>query len=350
MPLTRIHRACSKIQGLTKSTDMQRICLYYIPEPAVDRWLPGDRYVRPLVRRIVRGKGWPSGVDKVFINLCLGLDKLSIPYEVNPPFRSLEIGDMVGILGRGRNCLRGYDRPVPIVAGIGLMTYPPEWPDLCERYPVVRYAVASDWINDVYKQYFGDRCTVWPVGIDTDTWRPAGNNHKSVDFLIYNKIQWNYEYYEQSVLAPVRETLNERGISYRELRYMFYRPEDYAEALANCRAMIFICEHETQGLAYQECLSSGVPIIAWDEGTCKDPDRLRWGFDNIPSTSVPYWDERCGVTFKTATEFPAALDEFLTKAGKNSFDPRGYVLETLSLERRSSEFVGLLKAASECQI
>ena len=68
--------------------------------------------------------------------------------------------------------------------------------------------------------------------------------------------------------------------------------------MPNARAMIFLCEHETQGIAYQQALSCGVPILAWDRGghwqdpACFPP----WSMGN-PVTSVPYWDERCGRTF-----------------------------------------------------
>src|SRR6202035_1851384 len=103
---------------------MNRICLYYRPIPEKDRWLLGDRYVRPLVRRAVRGKPRPGGLDKVFANLCLGLDRIGIRYLVNLPFNELRADDWVGILGRDRHSLEGYSRPNRIVAGIGLMTHP----------------------------------------------------------------------------------------------------------------------------------------------------------------------------------------------------------------------------------
>jgi glycosyltransferase involved in cell wall biosynthesis len=39
--------------------------------------------------------------------------------------------------------------------------------------------------------------------------------------------------------------------------------------------MVFLCEHETQGFAYQQALSCGVPIIAWDRGgLLQDPKLL----------------------------------------------------------------------------
>jgi hypothetical protein len=85
---------------------VSRICLYFRREPERDRWLPGDRFIRPIVRRIMRGKPRPGGVDKVFTNLCLGLDRLGISYEVNLPFNQLREDDRVGVLGVGRYALQ----------------------------------------------------------------------------------------------------------------------------------------------------------------------------------------------------------------------------------------------------
>ncbi len=322
---------------------MSRLCLYYIPEPERDRWVPGDRYVRPLIRRLVRGSPRPGGVDKVFINLCLGLDRLNFKYEVNLPFSQLKKSDRVGILGRGLSCLNGYDRPNPIVAGIGLMTHPSEWPTLCQDYPVVKYLQHSHWANEVYKPYFGDRCTIWPVGIDTDFWQPKLEPSKSVDFLIYNKIRWNYEYYEAELLTPIRQLLSKLRLNFEELRYGTYQPQNYQAALGRCRAMIFLCEHESQGLAYQECLSSGVPILAWDGGECLDPNRFIWGMPHIPATSVPYWDSRCGVKFKDISEFPTKLEEFLDKLNRQQFAPRDYILENLSLKACAQHYVEIIE-------
>jgi len=322
---------------------MSRICLYYIREPERDRWLLGDRYVRPIIRRVIRGDPRLGGVDKVFINLCLGLNKLGIPYEVNLPFSKLQKHDCVGILGRGLSCLEGYKQPNLIVAGIGLMTHPSEWPNLCEQYPVVKYLQHSQWAVEVYKPYFGDRCTIWPVGIDTDIWQPTQSKTKSVDFLIYSKIRWDYDQQVVSLLEPIRHTLTQKGLSFEELRYGFYQPQEYKQALSRCCAMIFLCEHESQGLAYQECLSSGVPILAWDQGECLDPNRFKWGMPHIPATSVPYWDERCGIKFKDINEFSIKLEEFIETLQLKKFSPRNYILENLTLKKCAQNYLEILE-------
>ena len=324
---------------------MSRICLYYKHLPESDRWIFGDRYVRPLMRRLVRGKPRAGGLDKVFINLCLGLDKLGIEYSVNLPFNQIQNGDRIGILGIGKPCLQGYKKSNPIVAGIGLMTHPSEWSTLCEDYPVVRYLQHSTWANDVYKPYFGDRCHIWPVGIDTEKWQDNSSTAKTIDFLIYNKIMWNYEENYRELLTPIQQLLTNKGLTFTELRYGSYHPQEYQKALEDCRSMIFLCEHESQGIAYQECLSSNVPILAWDQGEWLDPNRFVWGTPHIPATSVPCWDDRCGVKFQGIHDFSSQLDIFLDNLNAEKFAPRDYILENLTLEKCAQNFIEILNSA-----
>jgi glycosyltransferase involved in cell wall biosynthesis len=323
---------------------MGRICITYRLEPERDRWLPGDRWLRPAVRRIVRGARRPGGLDKVFINLRLGLDRLGIPYEVNLPFARMRPDDLVGVLGLGRGCLKGYARREPLVAGIGLMTHPSEWPTLFEDYPVACYLQHSPWTEAVYRRYFGDRCGIWPVGIDTVGWapeRPPGE--KSVDFLVYDKIPWDRENLERDLLHPIVESLRRAGHSFTALRYGSYQPSEYRAALGRCRAMIFLSPHESQGIACEEAMSAGVPVLAWDPGFCQDPERFRWNDPVIATTSVPYFDERCGRRFADYAEFCLQLPLFMESLTSGAYSPRDYVLENLTVEKCSKRFVDILR-------
>jgi len=320
---------------------VSRVCLYYRTAPERDRWVHGDRFIRPAVRRMLRGRSRPGGLDKVFSNLCLGLDRLRVDYEVNLPFERLSDDDRVGVLGRGRHCLEGYERNIPVVAGIGLMTHPSEWPSLCIEYPVVRYLQHSEWTNNVYRPYFGDRCRIWPVGIDTDAWA-AQDTRKEWDILIYDKIQWNRDQVEAALVRPIKSLLTRRALKYTEIKYGSYEESTFRDLLSRSRAMLFLCEHESQGIAYQECLSSNVPILAWDQGWCQDPNRFHWGAPDIPVTSVPYFDQSCGETFKGLADFESQLDRFVERLTLADFQPRQFILDHLTLESCARRFVDIL--------
>jgi glycosyltransferase involved in cell wall biosynthesis len=284
-----------------------------------------------------------GGMDKVFHNLCLGLDHLRTEYHVNLPFEKLNAGDRVGVLGRGRYSLQGYEKPNPVVAGIGLMTHPSEWPTLCADYPVTRYLQHSAWANEVYRSYFGDRCTIWPVGIDTDAWAPSDNDHKDIDLLIYDKVMWNRDVVRPPLLAVINDFARRRNLRLKSVVYGSYTGREYRDLLRRSKGMIFLCEHESQGLAYQECLSSGVPVLAWDQGQCLDPSRFAWGQPHIVATSVPYFDERCGERFGGPEELEQKLSMFVEKINASAYSPREFVLENLTLKGCAARFLTFLE-------
>ncbi len=325
---------------------MTRVCLYFNREPEGDRWVRGDRFVRPVIRRIVRDSPPVSGVDKIFTNLRTGLDRLGIRYNINMAFPELRPDDKVGVIGRGRWTLAGYSRPNRIVAGPYLMTHPSEWPTLCDEYPIARYLQHCQWATDVYRPYFGDRCINWAHGVDTNNWAPC-SSAKNLDFLIYDKVRWHREIFEPQLIQSVREVLQQRRSTFAEIRYGFYKEEEYRELLARVRAMIFLVEHESQGSACQECLSCNVPILAWEQGWYLDPNMENWGQAKTPASSVPYFDDRCGLTFNGIDEFEPKLNEFVDLLDAGRFAPRDFVLENLTIEKCAQRYLDILDEVAQ---
>jgi glycosyltransferase involved in cell wall biosynthesis len=87
----------------------------------------------------------------------------------------------------------------------------------------------------------------------------------------------------------------------------------YKNLLNKSKAMIFLCEHETQGMAYQEALASNVPIIAWDHGWWTDPVWQAYSEIPIPATSVPLFSRECGEKFKMIKDLPKTFEKFWSK-------------------------------------
>jgi hypothetical protein len=190
---------------------------------------------------------------------------------------------------------------------------------------------------------------VWPVGIDTYRWDSADPAGKTTDVLLYDKVRWDRDRLEPALIEPIRRALRACGRSIREIRYGSYKEQQFHRALSECRCMIFLCEHETQGIAYQQALSRNVPILAWDRGGYwQDPSYFPDKVKFQPVSSVPYWDQRCGRTFASFTEFEEIWPAFWDQCQCNRFKPRDYILENLTLEKRAAAY--LTHVRSVCDV
>ena len=182
---------------------------------------------------------------------------------------------------------------------------------------------------------------VWPVGIDTAGCADLSQYPKDVDVVIYDKIRWNREQEVPRVLEPVTDYLRASGKRFEVLRYGEHNYREYSAALRRTRSMIFLCEHETQGLAYQEALSCNVPVLAWDEGILVDPLQRPFAPEGLIVSSVPYFDDRCGRRFKMP-EFQNVFDEFWRQLPL--YRPREYVIENLGLKLSSDRYLEAYKS------
>jgi glycosyltransferase involved in cell wall biosynthesis len=315
--------------------------LFY-EEPDPDRWIRYDRYPRKVIRQLVRGPQRPGGVMMVALNLMKGLDKIGVPYRFND-YRYIKKHpqEIACIIGKP-HVLLDKKWQNPVIFGAGVYSHPIECPDLFERYPnVKRFLVPGEWMRDMCEPYYGDKVTAWPVGIDTEQWKPL-KGEKTFDFLIYYKIRWQHERMEKELVEPITETLDAQNNSYQFIRYGNYTHDELTEKLKASKAVIFLCEHETQGSAYQQVLATNTPILAWDRGGYwQDPAYYPRRVKYQPVSSVPYWDERCGLKFTDADDFSEKVNIFLNNL--NTYKPRDYILENLTLEKCAEKYLEIYR-------
>lgn len=322
--------------------------LFY-EEPDEDRWILLDRYPRRLIRRVLRGKAYAGGHKRTFLNLCAGLDQINQPYRVNDYlYAQKHPTEVAGIIGKAQLLYNKKWRN-PLVIGPCTHSHPCDTPDLLNRVPVKRILVYGEWMRKMCEPYWGNQVATWPVGIDTDKWNLSSKG-KDIDILLYCKVMWKHDKNENELIEPIQNLLRQKRMKTEVIRYGFYKEDEFYSLIARSRAMIFLCEHETQGIAYQQALSCGVPILAWDMGSYwLDPSYYPHKVKFAPVSSVPYWDERCGVKFKDMNEFPEKLEEFLDKQARQEFSPRDYIMETLTLEKCAKEYVRLYKEVQTAQ-
>lgn len=276
----------------------------------------------------------------IALQLMKGLDKLGIPYRFNDfKYAKNNPQELIGIIGKPQLIFQKRFKN-PILFGAGIYSHPIECPDLFELYPnVQKILVPGQWMQEMFEPYYQNKVIAWPVGIDTSKWNPEIKKTKKYDFLIYDKIRWKHEEFELSLINPILKDLQNLNLTYTILKYGSYHPNQLTSCLAECSSAIFLCEHETQGQAYQQILSTNTPILAWDRGGYwEDPYYFPHKVKYAPVSSVPYWDERCGIKFGDEKTFKSKLTEFLMLKNKNTFNPRDYILENLSIEHCAKNY------------
>jgi hypothetical protein len=315
--------------------------LFY-EEPDPDRWLPYDRHVRRVVRRLVRGPAQPGGAERAFLNLVAGLDRLGAPYRIND-YRHLSAhqGELACVFGKP-HILEKIPSKTPILFGTSIYSHPNDDPHLPDRRVIRQVLVPSEWVRRMFSEVWPGIVSVWAAGIDTQRWTPGPAADKDVDVLIYDKIFWKREHYEQTLITPLRNELDRRGLRVETLRYGGYREASLLALSRRSRSMVYLSRHETQGIAAQQMLSADVPLFAWDRGELWQdpkyaPHQVRFG----PVTSVPYWDDRCGTKFRDGDDLATSFDTFWHGVESGAYAPREVILERFTLEERAQAYLRL---------
>lgn len=313
---------------------MRRPLNLFYEEPDPDRWIPFDRYPRRLVRRLWRGPWQPSGHMRVFLNLMTGLDRIGYPYRVNDyRYMRANLDELSCLIGKP-HVLRAFPAKAPLMFGPSIYNHPIDDEHLPFRHAVRQVLVPSPWVKNMFSKVWPGMVTIWPVGIDTERWAPAPAAEKDIDVLIYDKIFRGREQVERTILNPLLEELRRRGLVVARVRYGSYFERQFLALCRRVRSMIYLSRHETQGIALQQTLASDVPVFAFDPGgDWQSLEYLLRGVRYGPVTSVPYWDDRCGVKFTGPTDMPDAFDRFWRGVKGGAFAPHEMILDKkLTLE------------------
>jgi len=314
------------------------VLLFFRPHE-VDRFAPGDRYLKRLVRPIyerLHHRQKISGIGMSFRLLALGLERAGFTVHRNHhALARANPGYPVGLVGT-LDILSGWRLPNPALIGPSLYDQPGQAPRLFDDPRFGAYVCLGDWMAAMFDEVYRGRCVRWFAGIDADAWPDRSDEPKDLDFLVYEKVLWDKERQSAALVQPILAELGRRGLAFETIRYGDYDHEVYRALLGRARALLFICDHETQGIAYQEAMASGLPVLAWNPGFWADPQWKLHYASPPPASSVPFFSDECGETFADLDELPAALDRF--RARLDTYRPRRFVLDNLSLERSGAVY------------
>ncbi|MCW8336063.1 glycosyltransferase family 1 protein [Vibrio paucivorans] len=270
-----------------------------------------------------------TGFYTAFLGLVKSLEAIGCDVRVND-FKTAKLYPdyPIGVAGYP-SVLDHIFLPNPKIFGPGDFGLPDDSQRVANDDSYKKLIQPCEWFTQVYKPYCGDKMVPWFAGIDCDGLQDLSQEQKQYDFLIYDKIRWHREEQVPAVLNRIKQHLRARGLTYTEVRYGQHHISEFIDGLKKSKSMLFVCEHETQGLACQEALASNIPVLTWEEERIIDPELEHYNAPNLNVSSVPYFDQRCGMKFKIE-HFEYTCDAFVEQ--HEQFKPRQFVLDTLALD------------------
>jgi hypothetical protein len=292
--------------------------------------------------RTLRKKQVRTGYYTAFMNLCKALRRANYKVRINDFAAARRWPDHpIGVCGYPTVFAKVDSLSNPRLIGPGLYSSPSENPTLMNDPRNRFYTERCEWMKNLFAPFYGaDRLKYWYRGFDLDTFEDVSNLPKQYDVVVYDKIYHQRDTLYPQTIEPFLKELDAKGLRYRVFHYGSYIRQDYVAALRATRSLAFFAHSETQGHACQEAMAMNIPIFAWDEGVWLDPLAKEVSDEPIPASSVPHFDDRCGVRFKIA-DMVEKFDEFWPKLA--GYRPRDFVAETLSLKGSAETYVQNLR-------
>jgi hypothetical protein len=199
------------------------------------------------------------------------------------------------------------------------------------------YNLLSDWVINIWCKYSlcnGLNLVPLPFGVDTDKFNEIKPKESRTKVFVYLKRRRPDE------LNDILNLLQSKNIEFRIFDYVSrYSEEEYIAYLQNSKYGIWLDAHESQGFALEEALSCNVPLLVWNVSSMNQ--EFRSSYNNIPATTIPYWDARCGEYFYNVDELEETFNKFLSKL--DTYKPREFILENLSFDVCEKKLINFIK-------
>jgi hypothetical protein len=200
----------------------------------------------------------------------------------------------------------------------------------------VVYIQPSNWARDVWiNNCFCNNIKIksLPFGVDTNKFNKIKPINERNEVFVYFKNRSPYE------LETVKNFLNCKNINYRIFSYHNrYHENVYLNYLQNSKYGIWVGGHESQGFGLQEALSCDVPLLVWSVKSMKQEYGSK--YEDIPATSIPYWDTCCGEFFYDSPDLENAYNKLITNI--EHYKPREFILENLSMEVCENKLIEII--------
>jgi hypothetical protein len=199
------------------------------------------------------------------------------------------------------------------------------------------YNLLSDWVINIWSSF--EYCNnlkliKLPFGVDTEKFNYIKPIQERTKVFVYFKRR------KPSELNYLLIFLQRKNIEIKVFNYISgYSEEVYLDYLQNSKYGIWLDAHESQGFALQEALSCDVPLLVWNVSSMNQEQNS--SYNNIPATTIPYWNESCGEYFYNEEELENTYNLFISKL--DTYKPREFILENLSVETCENKLINFIE-------
>ncbi len=129
---------------------------------------------------------------------------------------------------------------------------------------------------------------------------------------------------EESELNALLNYLKSKNLNFKVFKYGNYKNNDLLKAARNAKFGIILGTTESQGFAIQEIMSENLPLVIFDKNF-----NTYEGF-KISGSTVPYWNEYCGIKVNDLDEFKKMYTTFMEQF--DEFKPVNLIRDELTYE------------------
>ena len=193
-----------------------------------------------------------------------------------------------------------------------------------KQYEYIYIAVASKaslniLIKEIDPAIDKKRIVVMPTGVvsqkNLENSKSLNRNNRC---LIYFKNRTDTE------LQLIKNMLKNLNLKFDLFEYKNYNNNKLIKQSKVNKFGILLTTTESQGFAVQEMMSNDLPLIVWDSNTAM------FGDLKVSGTSVPFWDNRCGIKVSNFQELEENIAFFLKNLSQ--YRPSEMIKERLTFE------------------